>query len=73
MKKQLEKTRSNQVLQRRFRSRRLRRGPNLRFFPFGVVRPDGGKITVAAVQLLLRCLLGRVTAVNNQRVPNHKR
>jgi len=37
--KQLEKTRSNQVLQRRFRSRRLRRGLNVGFFPFGVVRP----------------------------------
>ena len=71
--KQLEKTRSNQVLQRRFRSRRLRQGLKLRFFPFGVVRPDSGKMTVAAVQLLLCCLLGRVTAVNNQRVPNHKR
>jgi hypothetical protein len=38
--KQLEKTRSNQVLQRRFRSRRLRQGLNVRFFPFGVVRPN---------------------------------
>src|ERR1700737_2032925 len=35
--KQLEKPRSNQVLQRRFRSKRLRQSLNVQFFPFGVV------------------------------------
>jgi hypothetical protein len=38
--KQLEKPRSNQVLQRRFRSKRLPQGLNVQFFPFGVVRPS---------------------------------
>jgi hypothetical protein len=34
-----EKRRSNEVLRRRLGSKRLRQGLNVRFFPFGVVRP----------------------------------